>query len=305
MVPYCSMRKKCAIIQQTFQIHNNFCNHNLDYFRYCKISRNNLGVCMEKIDGKIYSNIKNQLKKIEKDNNIEILYAVESGSRGWGFPNSESDYDIRFIFKRDMNDYLTITPINDTIDYFDDKLDFVGWDIKKVLYLHRKSNPNLREWMKQSIVYYGDCAFLENLPPFNISTLKHHYASIAYKNWKRFRVSENKELTKKITKSYLYMIRCCLTWIILDETNDSPLQIDELLSYFKNRMNSTLLNDINSLINFYRSNCEANYIDDSTMKNINEFIVSRINIMNQEVNDKKTLPDIEIYDKKFREIIKY
>ena len=97
----------------------------------------------------MFSHIQNQLNRIENEHNVEILYAVESGSRGWGFFNYESDYDIRFLFKRPLNDYLTINPPKDTIDYFEGNLDFVGWDIKKALFLHRKSNPNLREWIKQ------------------------------------------------------------------------------------------------------------------------------------------------------------
>ena len=42
----------------------------------------------------------NILKKIEKENFIKILLAVESGSRAWGIQSKDSDYDIRFVFKR-------------------------------------------------------------------------------------------------------------------------------------------------------------------------------------------------------------
>ncbi len=39
-----------------------------------------------------------KLKYIEEENNVKILYAVESGSRGWGFASRDSDYDVRFIY---------------------------------------------------------------------------------------------------------------------------------------------------------------------------------------------------------------
>ena len=34
------------------------------------------------------------LARIEKEHNVRILYAVESGSRAWGFASQDSDYDV-------------------------------------------------------------------------------------------------------------------------------------------------------------------------------------------------------------------
>ena len=36
-----------------------------------------------------------ELNKIEKIENVKIIYAVESGSRAWGFAGTDSDYDVR------------------------------------------------------------------------------------------------------------------------------------------------------------------------------------------------------------------
>ena len=47
-----------------------------------------------------------RLKYIEKQANIRILHAVESGSRGWGFASPDSDYDVRFIYVRPRDFYL-------------------------------------------------------------------------------------------------------------------------------------------------------------------------------------------------------
>jgi predicted nucleotidyltransferase len=46
---------------------------------------------------KIFTAIKQKLLEIEKEHNVKILYAVESGSRAWGFESLDSDYDVRFI----------------------------------------------------------------------------------------------------------------------------------------------------------------------------------------------------------------
>ena len=35
--------------------------------------------------------IRLELERIEKENDVKILFAVESGSRAWGFPSKDSD----------------------------------------------------------------------------------------------------------------------------------------------------------------------------------------------------------------------
>ena len=45
--------------------------------------------------------IKIKLSEIEEKENVKILHAIESGSRAWGFPSPDTDYDVRFIYIRD------------------------------------------------------------------------------------------------------------------------------------------------------------------------------------------------------------
>ena len=47
------------------------------------------------------------LTEIEKQHNVKILYACESGSRAWGFPSPDSDYDVRYLYIRPLESYLT------------------------------------------------------------------------------------------------------------------------------------------------------------------------------------------------------
>ncbi len=41
--------------------------------------------------------IQSKLTALEADHDVRVLFAIESGSRAWGFPSPDSDYDVRFI----------------------------------------------------------------------------------------------------------------------------------------------------------------------------------------------------------------
>ena len=101
-----------------------------------------------------------ELKKIEEQENVKIIMAIESGSRAWGFESPDSDYDVRFIYARRPEDYLKFEGIRDVIEWkLDDVLDINGWDIKKALQLLHKSNPTVFEWCASPIVYYDSDEF--------------------------------------------------------------------------------------------------------------------------------------------------
>ena len=73
------------------------------------------------------SRIIGELEKIENDNDVTVLYACESGSRAWGFNREDSDYDVRFIYKRNnRRDYLTLSEKRDVIEIKDNDFDIVG-----------------------------------------------------------------------------------------------------------------------------------------------------------------------------------
>ena len=121
-----------------------------------------------------------KLKEIEKQENIKIIYAVESGSRAWGFESPDSDYDVRFIYVRNMNDYLSLFKMKDTIEWEqNDTFDINGWDLKKALQLLYQSNPTLYEWKNSPVVYLTTpiweytCQIFECY--FQIQVALHHY----------------------------------------------------------------------------------------------------------------------------------
>lgn len=74
-----------------------------------------------------------ELKKIEEQEKVKIIMAIESGSRAWGFASPDSDYDVRFIYVRKEEHYLKLEKTRDVIEWkLDDEV-----NIKKYFYALR------------------------------------------------------------------------------------------------------------------------------------------------------------------------
>ena len=98
--------------------------------------------------------IEQELGTIEHEHDVRILLAIESGSRAWGFPSADSDYDVRFIYAHRMESYLAIEHTRDVIERpIDSALDINGWDLRKALRLMVYSNAILFEWFTSPIRY--------------------------------------------------------------------------------------------------------------------------------------------------------
>ena len=92
----------------------------------------------------IQKEIQENLDMIEKKHDVQILLAVESGSRTWGFASPDSDYDVRFIYKHREEEYLRIDTMKDVIEWqLDEVLDINGWDLRKAMLAFGKGNPNV------------------------------------------------------------------------------------------------------------------------------------------------------------------
>jgi hypothetical protein len=108
-----------------------------------------------------------RLDEIRRDHCVAIGLAVESGSRAWGFPSPDSDYDCRFVYVRRIEDYLSPWPLRDVIETpLEGLLDVNGWDLGKALKLLLKGNAVIVEWLTSPIVYEADADFVRDLREF-------------------------------------------------------------------------------------------------------------------------------------------
>ena len=95
-----------------------------------------------------------RLGRLEAEHGVTIVFAIESGSRAWGFPSPDSDNDVRFVYHRPLHDYLGLDAPRDTIDPPIDGLwDINGWDIKKAIALLVKGNATITEWLNSPLIY--------------------------------------------------------------------------------------------------------------------------------------------------------
>lgn len=109
----------------------------------------------EGFEGPVEELVLLKIKEMEEKEGIRVLHAVESGSRAWGFASPDSDYDVRFIYVREKDFYLSLRETKDFIDWeLNDVLDINGWDLKKALRHFHKSNAVLFEWSNSPVVYY-------------------------------------------------------------------------------------------------------------------------------------------------------
>lgn len=125
------------------------------------------------------------LRQVENHHNVRILFAVEAGSRTWGFSTPESDYDVRFVYAHSPDWYHSVEGRSDVIECgASGGVDLSGWDVQKALRLFCNSNPGFIEWIHSPTTYIESGQFRQNalkILPKIYSPEKgvYHYRSMA------------------------------------------------------------------------------------------------------------------------------
>lgn len=184
--------------------------------------------------------ILNHLHRIAEERHIRLLYACETGSRGWGFASPDSDWDVRFVFAHPKDAYLSVNEPQDTITLMledqGDELDFNGWDLRKTLHHLRKSNATPFEWLQSPFVYLEEPGFREELwalsgQYFAPRSTVHHYLGICH-NAIKTGIADGHIKIKK----YFYILRPLLAamWAA-DHRSVPPMEFGKLLPQIENR----------------------------------------------------------------------
>ena len=179
-----------------------------------------------------------KLKEVAAEHTIKMLFACESGSRGWQFASTDSDYDVRFIYTRPYKYYLSVQERKYDLHFpITDELDMYGWDIRKVLQLIYKSNTTPFEWLQSPIVYIQNEEFQKAIWQlcqhyFSQRSNMHHYLGIA--RGALDAIAQDGEM--KIKKLF-YVLRPLLAakWCWL-QNGIAPMSIEPLMAILPTRL---------------------------------------------------------------------
>ncbi|AJR18374.1 nucleotidyltransferase domain-containing protein [Pimelobacter simplex] len=175
-----------------------------------------------------------RLAGVAAEHGVRVVWAIESGSRAWGFPSPDSDYDCRFLFVRPVPAYLALWPQRDVIETpLDAVLDVNGWDLAKAVRLATAGNATVGEWLRSPLVYDGDPDFRDDLLALvaevaDPAALRRHYAHVARAQWAHAAEGDGDRVR---LKRVFYAVRPALTLRWLDaHAGVPPMAVDALLA---------------------------------------------------------------------------
>jgi len=247
--------------------------------------------------------IKERVRQIEKEEGVVVCLAVESGSRAWGFPSTDSDYDVRFIYVHRREWYLSIN-VEDKRDVIERPLegllDVSGWDIRKALKLFRKSNPPLLEWLQCPMVYqerHSLAAKLRELLPefYSPRACFYHYLHMARGNFREYLRGE--EVWRK---KYFYLLRPLLAirWI---EKKLGPVPIEFACLVDATVEDQKLREAIDELVEEKKAGVELGR--GPRIPVISDFVDEEINRHESPADEIRMPPPVQKLDELFRDVL--
>lgn len=193
----------------------------------------NLPAFLPSIATSVATTIGDKLRHIERAFEVRVLIAVESGSRAWGFPSPDSDYDVRFVYAHRPDWYLSLAPERDVIELpIEGDWGINGWDIRKALKFLLKPNPVLLEWLSSPIRYRWDNQVCAALTAMSARTAFAEACVHHYRNLAQGQRGKNVGNRLKVNfKKYFYILRPALAinWIRSNPAATPPMSLQALV----------------------------------------------------------------------------
>lgn len=168
------------------------------------------------------------LNAIEQEHDVKIILAVESGSRAWGAPSIDSDFDVRFVYIRRPEVYVSVIEKPEIITNQQTRaktdLDLFGSDIRRTLRFLIKWNPSVVEWVYSvpRNIYRANEHFLLSarsaVDPVSIPAMVRAYVGTA----KKTLALMSEDPKNKTLKKLIYVVRPFLMAEYLLGTGEMP-----------------------------------------------------------------------------------
>lgn len=254
--------------------------------------------------------IRSKLDGLAQKHNVRIITAVESGSRAWGFPSKDSDYDVRFIYAHDLDHYLSVDRKRDVLEtpiahdeFLSVDFDMNGWDIKKAIYLALRGNAVVNEWLTSPIQYMCEKQSHKDLHVFvretaDLRAYFHFYRNYMREPWNSYSREKSKQI--KI-KHYCYVLRCALSleWLEKNKT-PPPMDVPSLLGGID--LDETLHGEIDRLISSKEDSVEAGAMPRNAV--LDRFIAKVINEERERPpKDEQEIRNIDKANALFKKIV--
>jgi uncharacterized protein len=199
----------------------------------------------------IVAEIKRRLADIQAAECVTIPFAIESGSRAWGFPSPDSDYDCRFVYLRRNLDLTSLFPKRDVIETeLTPVFDVNGWELAKAVKLLLKGNAVILEWLQSPIHYLRDDGFHCALQEFAQSIFDRRLVARHYFHLLRVTYDRHFSDPESIAiKKLFYVLRPAMALAYLREHPEStelPMRFQSLAKSVE--LDSSLRSLINELL---------------------------------------------------------
>jgi uncharacterized protein len=260
---------------------------------------------METMINTMFAQIQSELAALERSHDVAILFAVESGSRAWGFASADSDYDVRFVYLHRRDWYLSIDleKRRDVIELpLHDLLDISGWDIRKALQLFRKSNPPLLEWLQCPIVYCEQFSFAKKIRDLLPAFYSPGASFFHYLHMARGNIREYLQGDTVWQKKYFYVLRPLLAMLWIEKgLGPAPIEFSRLLDAVVT--DSDLRRAINLLLEAKKSGAELDR--GPKIPAIGRFIEEEMDrLQNYTASKPSAAPSVDLLNELFRESLR-
>lgn len=249
----------------------------------------------------IQQQIRNKLNELCRARDCQLLLAVESGSRAWGYASQDSDYDVRCVYWHPQSRYLSLYPLRDTIEWeLNEVFDINGWELRKALLMAYHSHLTIFEWCDSPICYRSSPwhaefrAVIRRL--MQPERLAGRYVGLAAACYRR-------ELTKErpVYKKYLYAVRALLAarWV-MQEQAPAPVPFAPLREQF---LPAAMQDAVSELLYLRNSGTEKAAGPPHTA--VLRWIEQQIDTLRAQLPDHKSLPlpDLTEADAFFRRVV--